>query len=137
MLGTGSTRVAGIDVAVTEARIDPDGDRTAVAGRGKFAHHSRRANIRQEFMLEHDRERIVAEDVGREANLRRLISAGKSGAQSTERFIARDRVDPDAGILHLAEDTRGRTRFHGEASLHSRFTRHKTDRLDALSNDSR
>ena len=65
-----------------------------------------------------------------------LMPRRMPGAQRPQHFIARDRVDPDARVLHLPQHLRRRARLHRKARLHAvGESRDELDVGDPLADD--
>ena len=92
--------VARLHVPVAEARVDAQGDRTAVAGAAQLVDHPRRADVGQHAVLEHHGQRVVAEHVGGQHHDRRLAAHREAGAPRAQHLVAADGVDPQPRGAH-------------------------------------
>ena len=135
VLAAGAAGVAGIDVPVTKARIHAQADLSAIPRGGQLADHAWRADVRQEPVFQHHGESIVAKDIRREADRRRLHARGMPGPQRAQGFISRHRVYPNSSGSHFSEHFRRRAGLHGEARLEMRGIRDGADVRDAPAND--
>ena len=124
--------VAGLHVPVAEPGVEAQADGPAVADARELPQHAGRPDVGEDAVLAHHRQRVVAEDVGRQQHDRRLRSHGETRGLGAEGFVARDGIDPDIVLANRFEHGSGRAGFHGVARLQPRGRRHAANGLDAV-----
>ena len=121
--------VARLDVAVAEAGVHAHGDRAGVARAVQLVDHAGRADVRQHAVLEHDRERVVAQDVGGQHHHRRLGAHREAGAARAQDLVAAHGVDPEPGGPHRLQHLPAGVGLHRVAGLQRVAGRQRGQRL--------
>ena len=122
-------------MAMAEAWIHAQGDFATVSGGSEIADHARRSDVRQNVVLQDDLQGVVAEDIGSEADHRRLLSGSVASMQGAEDFVAGNGIDPNAGSGHFLENLRSWASLHGEPGLNAFAGRDGFDSRDAGTDD--
>ncbi len=104
-----ATGVRLLTVSVTKARVDTQGDGTAIHPLTVLIDHVRRAAVHVDVVLADQVQRFRVEDVGRVHDRRRLTRCGVAGGQGSADLAGGNRVDQRSMTPHPVD--------HGEVAV--------------------